>query len=129
LEISRALDEAVAPLVRLQELEMTRLSADAREMGQRAVANRKEIEARYKREQRRFRIDELRFGLASLTGVYRDRLRASLDEVREGDSRSDYRVGASINAIEAVAEANRRLGSNVDETLLLNDLMLSLMTF
>ena len=129
LEISRALDDAVAPLVRVQEQEMARLSADAREFGQRSVANRKEIEARYKREQRRFRTDELRFGLASLTGVYRDRLAVSLDEANEGDSRSGYRVGASINAIEVVAEANRRLGSNVDETLLLNDLMLSLMAF
>ena len=128
-EISRALDEAIAPLARLQEEELARLGADARELGQRSVANRKEIEARYKREQRRFRIDELRFGLASLTGVYRDRLAASLDEANEGDSRAGYRVGASINAIEVIAGANRRLGSNADETLLLNDLMLSLMAF
>ena len=39
------------------------------------------------------------------------------------------RRGVDSSAIEVVAEAKRRLSSNVDETLLLNDLMLSLMEF
>jgi hypothetical protein len=102
---------------------------DAREMGLRTVANRRDIEAQFKREQRRFRIDELRFGLTALTNVYRERLAESLAAGGSGDARSEYRVGASIRAIEVVAEANRRLSSNIDETLLLNDLMLSLMEF
>ena len=108
---------------------MASRSANAREMGQRSVANRKDIEAQFKREQRRFRIDELRFGLTSLTNVYRERLRESLVAEREGDPRAHYRVGASLSAIEVVAEANRRLGSNMDETLLVHDLMLSLMEY
>ncbi len=128
LEISAALENAIAPLQRFQEEEMARRVSDSREMGQRTVANRRDIEAQFKREQRRFRIDELRFGLAALTGVYRERLSASL-VAAGGDARSEYRVGASMRAIDVVAEANRRLSSNIDETLLLNDLMLSLMEF
>lgn len=128
-EISGALDDAMAPLQELQEEELARRVLDAREMGQRSVANRREIEAQFKREQRRFRIDELRFGLTALTSVYRERLADNLTFVGHDDATSEYRVGTSIRAIEAVAEASRRLSSNVDETLLLNDLMLSLMEF
>jgi len=46
---------------------------------------------------------------------------------RAGDSRSEYRVGASLQAIDVIVKTNQRLSSNIDETLLLNDLMLSLM--
>lgn len=129
LEISRALDDAIAPLQQFQEEEMAHRIRDSREMGQRTVANRRDVEAQFKREQRRFRIDELRFGLSALTGVYRERLAESLAMGAGRDARSEYRVGASIKAIDVVAEANRRLSSNIDETLLLNDLMLSLMEF
>lgn len=128
-EISGALDDAIAPLQELQEEELARRVQDAREMGQRTVANRRDIEAQFKREQRRFRIDELRFGLTALTNVYRERLSDSLQPPMGGDATAEYRVGASMRAIDVVAEANRRLSSNVDETLLLNDLMLSLMEF
>jgi hypothetical protein len=96
-------------------------------VGQRSLANRKELEAQFKREQRRFRIDELRFGLSTLTDVYRDRLHESLESVQEGDARGEYRVGASLAAIDVLCATNERLSSNIDETLLLNDLMLSLM--
>jgi DNA polymerase-3 subunit delta' len=128
-EISTALDDAIAPLQELQEEELAHRVRDAREMGQRSVSNRRDIEAQFKREQRRFRIDELRFGLTALTNVYRERLSDNLNTRTGGDATSEYRVGASIRAIDVVAEANRRLSSNVDETLLLNDLMLSLMEF
>ena len=53
----------------------------------------------------------------------------NLEAGMEGDARSEYRVGASLRAIEAVAEANRRLETNLDESLLLHDLMFSLMDF
>lgn len=128
-EIGRALDDAVAPLRRMQDEEMELRLRESREMGQRSLASRKDIEAHFKREQRRFRIDELRFGLTALTNVYRDRLAESVRASDGGDARSAYRVGASIRAIEVVAEASRRLSSNVDENLLMNDLMLSLMEF
>jgi len=123
-----SLDQAVAPLVQLQDEELARMVLDAREFGQRSIANRKDIEAQFKREQRRFRIDELRFGLSALTSVYRDRMTANLGD-GSGDARGEYRVGASLRALDAVAETSRRLSLNVDETLLVNDLMLSLMEF
>lgn len=126
-EISASLDRAIAPLQILQDEEIERLSTDARERGQRALANRRDIEAQFKREQRRFRIDELRFGLTALTNVYRERLAQALDAAAEGDSKSGYRVSTSLRAIDEILETNQRLSSNMDETLLLNDLMLSLM--
>jgi hypothetical protein len=126
-EISSSLDRAIAPLQLLQEEELERRSADAREMGQRALTNRRDIEAQFKREQRRFRIEELRFGLTALTNVYRQRLTQALDAAGEGDAKSDYRVSASLRAIDDILQANQRLSSNIDETLLLHDLMLSLM--
>jgi DNA polymerase-3 subunit delta' len=127
-EIAASLDHAMTPLVHLQESELEHRLADAKEAGQRSLPNRKEIEAQFKREQRRFRIDELRFGLAALTDVYRNRLHESLEFARDGSAREQYRVGASLEAIEVLARTNERLASNVDETLLLNDVMLSLMT-
>jgi len=126
-EISTALDSAIAPLQLLQEEELEHRIRDAREMGQRSVANRKDLESQFKREQRRFRIDELRFGLTALTNVYRDRMGEGLLGIIEGDARAEYRVGASMRAIDLIAATNLRLSSNIDETLLLNDLMLSLM--
>jgi DNA polymerase-3 subunit delta' len=128
-EISSSLDEAITPLQQVQEEEMARRTSDARELGLRAVANRRDVEAQFRREQRRFRLDELRFGFSALTGVYRERMVENLEASANGDARSEYRVGASLRAIDVVAEANRRLTTNVDETLLLHDLMLSLREF
>jgi DNA polymerase-3 subunit delta' len=125
-EISASLDDAITPLQQLQEEEMARRTSDAKEIGLRAVSNRRDVEAQFKREQRRFRLDELRFGFSALTGVYRERLVENLEQSADGDKRSEHRVGSSLRAIDVVAEANRRLGTNVDETLLLHDLMLSL---
>ncbi|HEY5091962.1 MAG TPA: hypothetical protein VII60_01760 [Acidimicrobiales bacterium] len=128
-EIARSLDVAIAPLQQMQDEEMELRIRESREMGQRSVSNRKDSEAQFKREQRRFRIDELRFGLTALTNEYRARMTEGLEGSGVRDARAEYRVGASMKAIGVVSEASRRLSSNVDETLLLNDLMLSLMEF
>ena len=117
-EIQQAIDAAALPLVEMQEEEMARREAEASQVGQRGVVGRKEIEAQFKREQRRFRHDELRFGLSSLTEVYRERLNVALREGRN--------TQAPIRAIEEVAATYARVGSNVDETLLLSDLLLRL---
>ncbi|HEV7958756.1 MAG TPA: hypothetical protein VGP11_04755 [Acidimicrobiales bacterium] len=127
-EIVASLDEAIAPLQEVQHEELQRRASEAREFGLR-VGSRRDVEAQFKREQRRFRLDELRFGFSALTDVYRERLVNNLEAGMEGDARSEYRVGASLRAIEAVAEANRRLETNLDESLLLHDLMFSLMDF
>jgi len=123
-EIVGALDGASAPLVGIQDEEMARRAEEARSVGQRALTNRRELEAGFKREQRRMRTDDLRFGLAALTHVYRARV---LDDLASsGDARASARLDASLRAVDAIAETNRRLALNVDETLLLTDLMLTL---
>ena len=126
-EIGRSLDLAMAPLVAMQEEELTRRVVEARDVGQRSLANRREIEAQFKREQRRFRIDELRFGLSALTNVYRERMIEGLEGAQEGSARDQHRVEVALRAIDLLGEATRRLSFNIDENLLLHDLMLSLM--
>lgn len=121
--ITAALDEAMAPLLLHQEAELATRQSSAKEMGQRALANRRDLDAQFKREQKRFRIEELRFGLAALTRVYRDRLASALDDP---SARARQRCASSIAAIERISEAARRLGRNVDETLLLADLLVGL---
>jgi DNA polymerase-3 subunit delta' len=129
-EIAGAIDAAMAPLETMHAEELTRRTTESREVGQRSLANRKEIEAQFKREQRRFRLEELRFGLSVVSGAYRDRMTAALAEreaTRESaEGRAQYRLAASIRAQEILSEINERLSTNVDEGLLLADLMLSL---
>jgi DNA polymerase III subunit delta' len=125
-DLARSLDEAVAPLVRQQEQELARQVSEARDMGWRTLSNRKDVEAHFKREQRRFRTDELRFGLGALASVYRARLAEGLEGARHGETRGERRAAEALRAIDAVSEATRRLATNLDEGLLLNDLMLSL---
>ena len=121
--ITAALDEAMGPLLAQQEAELAARQLSAKEAGQRALANRRDLDAQFKREQRRFRIEELRFGLAALSRVYRDRLAETLDDP---SARARQRAASAIVAIERIAEAARRLGRNVDETLLLADLLVGL---
>jgi DNA polymerase-3 subunit delta' len=125
-EVASSLDDAVAPLSALQDDEWTRRVDEAREFGQRTVGSRREMDTRFKREQRRFRVDETRFGLSALTDVYRARLLESLEAERDGDVRARTRVAGALGALDALAEANARLASNLDESLLLHDLMLRL---
>jgi DNA polymerase-3 subunit delta' len=123
-EVVAALDEALAPLARLQEADLARRDAEARELGQRTATSRRELEAQAKREQRRFRTEELRFGLAALSAVYRERFHEGLAE--SSGKRASRRAESSLAALAAIDEAHRRLGANVDETLLLTDLLLAL---
>ncbi|MDE3064692.1 MAG: hypothetical protein KGJ36_03370 [Acidobacteriota bacterium] len=121
-EIVDALDGALAPLAAMQDEEVARRSADAKSLGQRSTP-RRDLEAQFKREQRRFRTDDLRFGLAALTHVYRERV---AEDLSAAGGRGGARLDASLRAVDVIAETNRRLGLNVDESLLLTDLMMSL---
>jgi DNA polymerase III subunit delta' len=129
-EIGRAIDAAMTPLETMHVDELARRTREAKDVGLRSVGNRKEIEAHFKREERRFRVEELRFGLSVLTNVYRDRMVAALHDVdgSEGptEGRSHQRVASSLTALDVLHETNERLGTNIDESLLLTDLMLSL---
>jgi DNA polymerase-3 subunit delta' len=116
-----AADEPVEVVRRRQadELEMLKESAEA--AGERSVRGVAEIEARFRREQRRVRTDELRSGLSALADVYRRRLERSLSsEPADRSSRS------AVAAIELIDEAASRLVLNVNESLLLQWLLLRL---
>ncbi len=67
------IDDAAAPLRTRQELEEAELEEQVKQMGERG-SGRKSLADRHKREQRRHRIDELRFGLAVIARHYRDEL-------------------------------------------------------
>lgn len=125
-ELQHAVDAALAPLVAFQDEEMERLSANAREMGLRSLPHRREIEDRFKREQRRFRRDDLRFGLSALARVYRERMVVGLEQSDESETRGRVLAAASITSIELIDDAARALASNADESLVLGHLLLEL---
>ena len=79
----------------------------------------KAVEDRQRRERRRFRLDELRFGLAVLARAYRDRLVAELAGP-EPPSRT------ALQPFAAIAEAAEALDRNPNETLWLEALFLRL---
>jgi DNA polymerase-3 subunit delta' len=78
-------------------------------------AGRKELEDRHKREVRRLRMDELRFGLATMQTAYLDGLVAGAVGPAEGV--------AAVDAIHAAVEALIR---NPNESLLLQALLVRL---
>ena len=70
------IDDAAAPLRARQAAEEVELEERVKLTGERG-AGRKALADRHKREQRRHRIDELRFGLAVLARHYREELATS----------------------------------------------------
>jgi DNA polymerase-3 subunit delta' len=126
LEISAMVDEAMKPLLALQAEELERLTANAKAMGRRSLPGRKEIEVRFRREQRRFRLDDVCFGLSALTHVYRERMVDGLEALDDGDRRSRSIVTGAVASIELIDLASRSLRANVDEQLVLTNLLLSL---
>jgi len=124
-DILAAVDGAMEPLAKEQARAWAALEVAAEAQGLRAVPHRDDIEAGYKREQRRFRTQEMLAGLMAMTDVYRARLR---DTTADGpaDARTDRRAEASAEAIGLVAQAAERLDTNLNESLLLYDLFLRL---
>jgi len=104
-ELVAAADGVLEPLRARQAAEAAELAERVERYGERG-AGRREIEERHRREQRRVRTDELRFGLAALAGSYRDRLVA-------GGGTGD------LQAVAAVQEAGEALIRNPTESLLL----------
>jgi DNA polymerase-3 subunit delta' len=114
-ELAGLLGEAgVATLESRQAAELAELDERAKRTGERG-AGRKVLAERHKRELRRLRHDELRFGLATLAGAYRDALAAGA-----GDAR------ASLDAVAAIQVAAESMVRNPTEALLLQSLLLRL---
>lgn len=112
-DLRAAIDDAEAPLRARQEQEVAELNERIERYGQRG-SGAKALEDRHKRERRRLRTDELRLGLASLAGVYRDEMAVAADP------------DASLTALAAVQEAAEALVFNPNEELLLLALALRL---
>ena len=111
-EVREGMDGAQGPLEIRHAEELAELEARVEQLGERG-SGRAELVARQKREVRRLRTDELVFGLAVLSRVYRDRLVAEADAGAE----------KALVAIQAAAE---NLVRNPNEALLLQDLFLKL---
>ena len=116
-ELLASLESVLEPLKERHAAEVAEVEARIAAYGERG-SGRKELEDRHKREIRRVRADELRFGMASLAAVYRDLL-------VEGGAATVSRAGAAraIAALDAAAEA---LVRNPNESLLLQGLLVTL---
>ena len=107
---------AVGPLEARHAEERAALEARIERSGERG-AGRKQLQDRHRRELRRLRADELRYGLALLAGAYRDALAA------EPPPMSARAYVKSLEALQAAAEAIVR---NPSELLFLQALLLRL---
>jgi DNA polymerase III subunit delta' len=104
----------VGPLEARQAAELEELEKRVERTGERG-AGRKVLAERHKRELRRLRHDELRFGLATLAGVYGDALSSGASE-----------PGPCIEAVAAIQAAAEAMVRNPTEALLLQSLLLRL---
>ena len=111
-EIGRALDAAAEVLAASQSAERAAIGERQRDAGERA-GSPKELTDRHKRELRRLRADELRFGLATLAGAYRDAMVAGERE-------------ENIAAVALIQRAAEALIRNPSEGLLLQALLVRL---
>lgn len=110
--IQEAMDRAAEPLLARHGRELEALDRRAAELGERGLG-RATVVARHKRELRKLRTDELRFGLATLARRYRDRLVDAPD-------------ADAARALERVHHTARELIRNPNETLMLQALLLDL---
>jgi len=126
-ELLSLAEGALAPLREQHARELAALEEQAEATGARGIPGRKQVEDRHKREERRWRTDDLRMGLAALAGVYRDRMVVALSGATAprsaGDGTIHRRTGREAAAIE---KASAALGRNAQEGLLLEALMVEL---
>lgn len=118
---------ALAPLREEHARELAALEERAESTGARGVPGRRGVEDRHKREERRWRTDDLRMGLAALADAYRDRMVAVVSSATPPGSPgagSERRRAAAH--VEAVGRASTALSRNVREDLLLEALMVEL---
>lgn len=78
-ELLATLDEVAEPLQERHAAELEELDAAERALGDRRPGERKRVQERHQREERRVRTDELRAGLAALGDRYREDVAAGGD--------------------------------------------------
>ncbi len=116
-EVRSGMDRAQGPLEARQAHDVEQLEARVEQLGERG-SGRTELVARHKREIRRLRYDELRFGMATMARVYRDHL--------VGDAGLSHSESDTYAALEAIQTAAENLIRNPNEPLLLQELFLTL---
>jgi DNA polymerase III subunit delta' len=126
-ELLASAESALGPVRQQHDAEMAELTERAEATGLRGIPGRKDVEDRHKREERRWRSDEMRTGLAVLSGAYRDRLVASTGSSAGSESPgADAENRRMVADVAAIEQAARVLGRNPNEALLLESLMVTL---
>ena len=115
-EVRALISEAGEALDERHRAEMEALAEREEQFGIRG-SGRSAVEARHRREQRLFRTDEIRFGLATLATRYRDQIASN------ADAAPDQRVLLAIDRIRATAES---LPRSPNEALALQALLLDI---
>jgi DNA polymerase-3 subunit delta' len=118
-EILAAIQDALAPYKLAHERELEALDERERTLGVRG-SGRTKITNRHKRELRRAETDEIRSGLRIISRLYSDALRDATDKT------AHHQMDGYIQAVARIRDANIALGLNANETLLLQNLFLSL---
>jgi DNA polymerase-3 subunit delta' len=117
-ELLASIDTVLEPLRARQAAEVAAEDERvARYGGKTTATSRRDVEARHKREQRRVRADELRFGFTTLAASYRDAL------VGTGGMAASVSKAGAVAAISALDSAGEALIRNPNETLLLQALL------
>jgi DNA polymerase III subunit delta' len=125
-ELLASCEDAGEPLRAHHRAEIEALAVEAEATGARGAPGRKQVEDRQHREERRWRMDELRAGLRVLAGAYRDRLAQAASSTDASSSHGQERVGALLGAISSVEQVVEELVRNPNETLMLEALMVRL---
>lgn len=126
-ELLESADEALAPLRDQHAEELAALAEQAELSGAKGIPGRKQVEDAHKREERRWRTDDLRFGLATLSAIYRDRLMAHAGaEAAVTTHGATAETRRAVRQVEAIDGASLALGRNANEALLMDALMVEL---
>ena len=111
-EIQKAIDDAQEILADKHDLEIQDLLDNEKQLGIKTGV-RNQLEDTHKREIRRFRTDELEFGLSIFATMFQEQLRTNPDE-------------GSLHAVKIIKKANGVMKRNANEKLLLTSLLISL---
>jgi hypothetical protein len=121
LRLIESTDHATEPLRSEHARQLESLTAEAKEMGERSLAGRKEIVDQQQREERRWRTDALRAGLGVLARAYRGRAVGD-----GGRTVGDTEASGALAAVALITEAAQALPRNPNEALLLQSLLVRL---
>jgi DNA polymerase-3 subunit delta' len=121
--LAAANESALGPLRARHAVEVAALEAEAAANGERGVPGRREVLDRQRREERRWRTDELRAGLGVLSRSYRDRMVEALGRPGRAGAAEVRGCEAAVDLITAAAGSLER---NPNESMLLQGLMVRL---